>query len=172
MRRLILPALCAAALVLAGCDSAESPGPDAGAGVDAEAPADGGDTGADAAPPACPFTAEQVSDLVGQPLVDKGSCLFGDGNGVATLTITTASRTAGETTYDYQRQQATETYREVTDLDGGGKGYLAVKDIGAEAVVVSDAGAYTVTLSSFERLGASPDGYRQALDRLLGALPR
>ncbi|MER7457889.1 hypothetical protein [Micromonospora sp. NPDC126480] len=171
MRRLILPALCAGVLMLAGCDSAESPAPDAGSGVDVDAPADDTDAGAGAAPPACPFTAAQVSDLLGQPLTDQGNCLFGDGNGVASLNITTASRTAGETTYEYQREQATQTYREVTDLDGGGKGYLAVKDIGAEAVVISEAGTYTMTLSSFERLGSSPDGYRQALRRLLDALP-
>ncbi|GAB3845068.1 hypothetical protein GCM10029963_22860 [Micromonospora andamanensis] len=91
---------------------------------------------------------------------------------MATLSVTTASQLAGETTYDYQRQQAEQTYQTVTDLDGGAKGYLAVKDIGAEAVLVGDAGSFTVTLSSFERLGAQPDGYEQALRRLLDALPR
>ncbi|MER7889437.1 hypothetical protein ABTX15_06410 [Micromonospora sp. NPDC094482] len=166
MRRLILPALCLATLALTGCDSTEAPASDAGVNLDA--PVDI----ADAPPPACPFTAAQASELVGEPLVDQGNCLFGDGKGVASLTVTTASRTAGEMTYDYQREQADQIYRQVTDLDLDGKGYLAVKDIEAQAVRIDDGGTYTMTLSSFARLGGSPDGYEQALRRLLDALPR
>ncbi|MFY1575371.1 hypothetical protein ACN26Z_10850 [Verrucosispora sp. WMMD703] len=164
MRRLILPAVLAAALALTGCDSAEPAPPAAGPGADVETdldvPADGAGTEA------------QISELIGQSMVDDGNCSFGDGKGVAALSVTTASQLAGETTYDYQRQQAEQTYQTVTDLDGDGKGYLAVKDIGAEAVLVGGAGSFTVTLSSFERLGAQPDGYEQALRRLLDALPR
>ncbi|MEG3636538.1 hypothetical protein [Micromonospora palythoicola] len=174
MRRLILPVVLLAALALTGCDSADPAPPAAGPGADADAetdldlPADG----AGNQTPACPFTAAQVSELVGQSMVDDGNCSFGDGKGVAALSVTTASQLAGETTYDFQRQQAEQSYQTVTDLDGDGKGYLAVKDIGAEAVLVGGAGSFTVTLSSFERLGAEPDGYAQALRRLLDALPR
>ncbi|MBQ1024073.1 hypothetical protein KBX00_06770 [Micromonospora sp. C95] len=172
VRRLILPVVLVAALALTGCDGGEpappAAGPGAGAETDLDLPADGAGTET----PACPFTAAQVSELVGQSMVDDGNCSFGDGTGVAALSVTTASRLAGETTYDYQHQQAEQTYQTVTDLDGDGKGYLAVKDIGAEAVLVGGAGSFTVTLSGFERLGAQPDGYEQALRRLLDALPR
>lgn len=171
MRRLILPTVLAAVLTLTGCDSTDPTPPEAGPGVDAEAdldlPADDGGTET----PACPFTAAQISELVGQSMVDTGNCGFGDGAGVAVLSVTTASQAAGEMTYDYQREQAAQIYQTVTDLDAG-KGYLAVKDIGAEAVLVAGAGSFTVTLSGFERLGAQPDGYEQALRRLLDALPR
>ncbi|MEV4197581.1 hypothetical protein OG994_18540 [Micromonospora globbae] len=166
---MIVPALVLAALVLGGCDSTDTT---ADPGTDVDAPLDGGDLagGDDAPPPPCPFTAEQVGDLVGQPMVDKGSCSFGDGNGVALFTITTASRTAGEMTYDYKRQQAEQIYQKVTDIDQGGKGYIAAKDIEGELYVIADAGSFTVTLSSFQRLGA-PDAYEQTLRRVLDALP-
>ncbi|MEU5941870.1 hypothetical protein ABZ807_22400 [Micromonospora sp. NPDC047548] len=170
MRRLIAPVWCSLLLLpLVACGAEDTSGPDpaTGAGVEADA---GGDVPDTPAPP-CPFTATQVSGIVGQPMVDQGRCLFGDGKGVALLTVTTASPLAGETTYDYQRKQATQVYREVKDVDKGEKAYLAVKDIEAEAVVVSRAGSYTVILSSFERLGASADGYERTLRGLLDALP-
>ncbi|MER7444923.1 hypothetical protein [Micromonospora avicenniae] len=174
MRRMIVPALCVAALVLVGCDSPDSTNADPGADIDA--PIDGGELpdlgdAGDAAPPKCPFTADQVSDLVGQPMVDQGNCLFGDGNGVATLTITTASRTAGEMTYDYQRQQADQIYQKVTDIDQDGKGYVAVKDIEGQAVLIAASGTFTITLSSFQRLGG-PEGYEQTLRRMIEVLPK
>lgn len=169
MRRLILPVLLATALALTGCGGSEpaarGAGPDAGSDADLDLPVDG----ADAVRPACPFTAEQVTGIVGQQLDDKGNCSFGDG--IALLTVTTASRVAGEMTYDYQRQQADQTYQSVTDLGVGDKGYLAVQDIEAEAVVINGAGSFTVTLSSFQRLGAQPDGYAQAMRKLADALP-
>jgi hypothetical protein len=119
----------------------------------------------------CPFTAAQASDLIGQPLIDEGNCLFGDGKGVASLTVTMASETAGLMTYDYQRKQADDIYTQVSDIDVGGQGYLAIKDIGAEVVVVRRSGSYTMTLSSFERLGSS-DGYEPVLRKLVDALPQ
>ncbi|MEV6812345.1 hypothetical protein [Micromonospora sp. NPDC051296] len=172
MRRLILPVALAATLALTGCNSTEPSSPAAGAGVDADADLDLPAGDADGARPACPFTADQITEFVGQPMVDQGNCSFGDGKGVALLSVTTASRLAGETTYDYQRQQADQIYQDVADLGGDSKGYLAVKDIGAEAVMIGGAGSFTITLSSFERLGAQSDGYEQALRRLLDALPR
>ncbi|SCF08395.1 hypothetical protein GA0070607_5319 [Micromonospora coriariae] len=173
VRRLIAPLWCSLLLlplVACGPDDTGGADPAAGAGVEADAGGDLADL-PDVPRPACPFTAAKVTELVGQPMKDQGNCLFGDGKGVAMLTITTASPVAGETTYDYQRQQATASYREVQDVDKGRKAYLAVKDIGGEAVVVSDTGSYTVTLSSFERLGASTDGYERTLRQLLDALP-
>ncbi|WP_433532303.1 hypothetical protein ACQPYA_09835 [Micromonospora sp. CA-263727] len=172
MRRLILPAVLAALLTLTGCGGDEPSSPRPGAGVDADADLDLPTGDADGVRPDCPFTADQITEFVGQSMVDQGNCSFGDGKGVALLAVTTASRLAGEVTYDYQRQQADEIYQSVTDLGGDGKGYLAVKDIGAEAVVIGNAGSFTITLSSFERLGAQSDGYEQALRRLLDALPR
>ncbi|WP_240742321.1 hypothetical protein [Micromonospora zingiberis] len=174
MRRLILPMVLAAILALTGCgnDGPATPEPGVGTDADADVDLDLPDAAADAVRPACPFSAEQIAGFVGQPMVDQGNCSFGDGKGVALLTVTTASQVAGEMTYAYQRQQADQIYQTVTDLGAGEKGYLAVKDIGAEAVVISGAGSFTVTLSSFERLGAQPDGYAQAVRQLLDALPR
>ncbi|SIM79834.1 hypothetical protein [Micromonospora cremea] len=171
MRRLIAPLWCSLLLlplVACGPEAAgdADPAADAGAGVDV-----GGGDLPDVPRPACPFTATQVADLLGQPMEDQGDCLFGDGKGVAALTITTASPIAGGATYDYQRQQATTAYREVKDVDKGRKAYLAVKDIGGEAVVISDKGSFTVILSSFERIGAGPGGYEPALRKVLDALP-
>ncbi|MEU4551743.1 hypothetical protein EV382_2133 [Micromonospora violae] len=176
VRRLIAPLWCSLLLfplVACGPDDTGGSAPAAGVGVDADADADtdaGGDL-PNVSRPACPFTADKVSDLVGQPMQDQGNCLFGDGNGVASLTITTASPLAGESTYDYQREQATQTYREVKDVDKGRKAYLAVKDIAGEAVVIGDKGSYTVTLSSFEAIGASAGGYEPTLRKVLDALP-
>ncbi|RGC69095.1 hypothetical protein C5N14_10040 [Micromonospora sp. MW-13] len=170
VRRLLVPVLCSflfVPLVACGAEDTGGTDPATGAGVEVNA---GGDV-ADAPAPPCPFTATRVSEIVGQAMVDQGNCSFGDGKGVAQLTVTTASRLAGGSTYDYQRNQATKVYREVTDVDKGEKAYLAVKDIEAEAVVVSGTGSYTVILSSFERLGASPDGYERTLRELLDALP-
>ncbi|MFC3502486.1 hypothetical protein ACFOOK_16125 [Micromonospora krabiensis] len=174
MRRLIAPVVCSLLLFpLAACGADDGgDAPSAGSpGVEADGDGDLAGAGVDTPAPPCPFTADKITELVGQSMVDQGSCSFGDGKGVALLTITTASRIAGEATYDYQRQQATSTYREVKDAGKGDKGYLATKDIGAEAVVISNAGSYTVTLSSFERLGAAPDGYERTLRGLLDALP-
>ncbi|MFI6781552.1 hypothetical protein [Micromonospora sp. NPDC050276] len=174
VRRLIAPLWCALlVLPLVACGGDDTPEPTAGATADADSGADagGGDLPAAAPPPSCPFTAAQVSDLVGQPMEDQGSCLFGDGKGVAALTVTTASTLAGDATYDYQREQAAKAYREVKDVDKGRKAYLAVKDIGGETVVVGDKGSYTVILSSFQQIGASPGGYEPTLRKVLDALP-
>ncbi|MEV4657000.1 hypothetical protein [Micromonospora sp. NPDC049301] len=171
VRRLIAPVWCSLLLLLplvaCGPDDTGGADPAAGAGVEVDA---GGDL-PDVPRPECPFTAAEVSEIVGQPMEDQGTCLFGDGRGVAALTVTTASPIAGEATYDYQRQQATAAYREVKDVDKGRKAYLAVKDIGGEAVVISDKGSFTVILSSFERIGASSGGYEPTLRKVLDALP-
>ncbi|WP_406070248.1 hypothetical protein [Micromonospora sp. NBC_01638] len=172
VRRLIAPLWCSLLLLpLVACGPDDTGGSDPAAGAGVEVDADGDAALPDAPRPACPFTAPQVSDLVGQPMQDKGNCLFGDGKGVASLTVTTASPLAGESTYAYQRQQATQVYREVKDVDKGRKAYLAVKDIEGEAVVVSDKGSYTVILSSFERISAKPGGYESTLRTVLDALP-
>jgi hypothetical protein len=170
MRRLVPPLMLAALLMVAGCGGADSAalgadGTDGDAGIDVGFDIGNGEV------PACPFTAAQASDLIGQPLIDEGNCLFGDGKGVASLTVTMASETAGLMTYDYQRKQADDIYTQVSDIDVGGQGYLAIKDIGAEVVVVRRSGSYTMTLSSFERLGSS-DGYEPVLRKLVDALPQ
>ncbi|OLT16105.1 hypothetical protein BJF78_15240 [Pseudonocardia sp. CNS-139] len=170
MRRLVAPLVLAALLALAGCGG---PGGSALGSADADGdPATdiGFDIG-NAEVPECPFTEAQATQLVGEPLVDEGNCLFGDGKGVASLSVTMASETAGLVTYDYQREQADSVYDQVTDIDAGDQAYLAVKDIAGEAVVVSPSGSYTITLSSFERLGDTPGGYEQVLRGLVDALP-
>ncbi|WP_213456917.1 hypothetical protein [Rhizomonospora bruguierae] len=176
MRRLILPTICLAVLALAGCGGTGSAGgdagPDAGLGIEDLVGGDA-DVGPDAGPPPCPFTAATASELVGEKLVDSGPCVFGDGKGVAGLTVTMSSSFAAEVTYDYQRNLAGETFDTVTDLNEGGKGYLAVKDIGAEAVLIGKAGAYTLNLSNFEHLGSNPTpaAYDPVMRKLLAALP-
>ncbi len=151
------------ALLLLGataCGGDDSPGPARTAENTEVADGAVGDT-----VPPCPFTAEQVTDILGQPMTDEGSCLFGDGKGVASLTVTTASELAGSSTYDFSREQADSTYDEVADLDVDGQGYVAVKDLGGEAVVVTPAGSYTMILSSFSAL--DPGGYDQVLRTLV-----
>jgi hypothetical protein len=130
--------------------------------------ADTGFVGIQAGVPACPFTAEQVTELVGQPMVGQGSCLFGDGNGVASLTVETHSATATEVTYDYSRKQATRTYTEVHDIDQGDKGYLAYKELGAEAVVIGPKGGFTISMTSFERFDGP--GYEPVMIQVVGTL--
>ena len=103
-------------------------------------------------------------------MTDDGNCLFGDGKGVASLTITMASKSTGSATFDFVRDQAVERYGEVKDGDMADQAYLAVKDIEAEAVVVSDKGTYTVILSSFERFSSSPGSYEQTLRRILATI--
>ena len=126
--------------------------------------------GAAVTPPDCPFTADQVSELVGQPMVDSGNCLFGDGNGVAQLTVTGSSASSGGATYDYGRDVATRSYDQVVDLDVGTKGYLAYRDLQAEAVVIGSRYGFTVTMSSFQRLGGAK--YEPVLREVVAALPQ
>ncbi|MET8908768.1 hypothetical protein [Micromonospora sp. NPDC004551] len=168
----VLPLLLLALLGPAACDDAGDT-PTAGtAGVDADAGDDAAgadDAGAvNSVRPPCPFTAAQVSDLLEQPMRDEGNCLFGDGKGVASLTVTTASTLAGRATFDYEHEQAGKRYERVVDLDLGDQSYLAAKDVAGEAVLISDKGAYTLTLSS---IGADVAGYEQTLRRLLDAIP-
>ncbi|MBF5029224.1 hypothetical protein IRY44_05650 [Micromonospora sp. ANENR4] len=164
---LILPLLLLALLAPAGCDS--------GGGIvdvgsaDTAADGDGGDPDAGAVDdvrPPCPFTAAQVSELVDRKLRDEGNCSFGDG--VAQLAVTTASATAGKATYDYQYDQAGQQYEKIVDLDRGERGYLAVKDVRGEAVLIDGKGTYTVTISSFE---GGTAGNEQILRRTLDAIP-
>jgi hypothetical protein len=194
MRRLIAPALnLVPALSLVLVASAGCAGESAGSGTSG-APADPGN-GAPKEPsgkktpnaepgggqpgggdpnvvPPCPLNARQATLLVGQPMTDEGNCLFGDGKGVASLTITRASQSTGSATFDFARSHAEDRYGadKVKDADVADQAYLAVKDIEAEAVVVSPKGTYTVILSSFERLGAKPGAYEQTLRRILAAV--
>ncbi|MEV0155731.1 hypothetical protein AB0H57_18565 [Micromonospora sp. NPDC050686] len=168
-RRRLAPLLLLALLLPAACaGSADTPPAGGDAAVDADS---GGDAPAAGQPdpvPACPFTAEQASELAGLALTDQGNCLFGDGRGVASLTITMASRLAGEATWDYQHDQAGKRFERVTDVDRGVRAYVAAKDIEGEAVMITDKGSYTVTMSSFS---IDVAGYEQRLRRLLEAIP-
>ncbi len=141
----------------------------------AEAPPDdvgGQDAGDDLAGldnadvPDCPFTAEQVSDIVGTPLEEDGPCYFIDG--VAIVQATMASQTAGAVTYDYSRQMADERFDRVTELDRGDLGYLGVDDVEGEAVLIQPSGSYTINVSS---LDGGADGLEAALQSLLDAIP-
>ncbi|MEV4520675.1 hypothetical protein AB0J77_10660 [Micromonospora tulbaghiae] len=166
-RGLILPLLLLALLAPAGCDSGD--GIVDGGPAGSAAGEDGGEVDAGAVDdvrPPCPFTAAQVSELVDRKLRDEGNCSFGDG--IAQLAVTTASATAGKATYDYQYDQAGQQYEKVVDLDRGERGYLAVKDIRGEAVLIEGKGTYTVTISSF---GGGTAGNEQILRRTLDAIP-
>ncbi|MGC9665333.1 hypothetical protein ACNTMW_02120 [Planosporangium sp. 12N6] len=164
MRRLIAPVLGLILLVPAGC-AGQTAGSGSGSASD-----DGGDavpavTG-NVTRPACPLTAAQVAEIVGRELPDTGNCSFN--NGVAMVTIVTASEFAGKTTFDGQRTYAEQTYRQVKKLDKGDMAYFAVKDTGAEAAVVTKAGSYTVNLSSF--IGFDATTYEQTMRKLLDTI--
>lgn len=162
--RIALAALLVGLAVSASACGSDSPGADAsgdGAGL-------GNMTGAGTTRPECPFTVQQVNDITGRSLKDQGNCLFGDG--IASLTVTTASELAGTTTYDYARQQAEQSYLKVVDIDQGDRGFMAIKDIEAQAVVVSKKGSYTLVMSSFSFDSAKYDStLRALLDQIFGA---
>ena len=154
--------LCMVMLFSGGC------GGDDAATTDSQADtSDGGDAGQGTSVPDCPFTAEQATDLIGQPMTDEGNCLFGDGKGVASLTVTTASQTAGTAAYDVSRESAEGRYGSIEDLDVDGKGYVSAGELGGEAVAITDAGAFTIILSNFERLDEA--GYDKTLRSLVDA---
>lgn len=164
MHRMKTTALaCLVLLAAVGCGS-DPDAPEGKESADRTVETQDGDRALGLDVPPCPFTAEQVSDAVGQPMVDDGDCLFGDGKGVASLGVTTAAEDTGAMTYDYSREQAEASYDEVTDLSTGAKGYIAVKDIGGEAVVLIPTGGYTLIMSSFSAL--DPGGYEQVLTEL------
>lgn len=116
--------------------------------------------------PDCPFTADQVSDLVGTPLRDDGLCYFIDG--VVIVQATMASQSAGAVTYDYKRQQADDRFDRVTEVDRGDLGYLGVGEIEGEAVLIQPSGSYTINVSS---LDGGADRIEAALQSLLDAIP-
>lgn len=160
MKRLLIPVLLLAALTMPACGSTESPAE----GGDPENPG----TNRGTTVPPCPFTAAKVTEVIGQSMNDDGNCLFGDGKGVASLTVTMASETAGAITYHYQREQAGKRFERVTEANKGDKGYIGVKAIEGEAVVLSGKGAYTLTLSSFSK---DTVWYEQTLRKLLDTVP-
>ncbi|MEV0715401.1 hypothetical protein [Asanoa sp. NPDC050611] len=163
--------LVGALLAPAGCGGSDDGGDAAAAGEAAvageEAVAGGG---VSTTVPDCPFTADKVSELIGQQMTDEGSCLFGDGKGVASLTVTVSSALAGEATYDYQRDMAGKSFPKVSDIGKGKKSYLAIKDIQAEAALISDKGAYTLIMSSFSFDEARYDKtMNDLIDTILGS---
>ncbi|SEF18409.1 hypothetical protein [Jiangella alba] len=158
--RLLLGLALVGALTACGGSDDDAPVNDDGGG-DADLAALGNDE-----VPDCPFTAEQVSDLVGTPLREDGSCYFIDG--VAIVQATMSSQLAGATTYDYSRGQADERFDRVADLDRGDMGYLGVGDVEGEAVLIQGSGSYTINVSS---LGGGADGLEAALTALLDAIP-
>ena len=89
-----------------------------------------------------------------------------DGKGVASLTITMASESTGAATFDTLRESAEGRYGSIEDL-GEGSGYVAVGELGGEAVSVTQAGSFTLTMSSFERF--DPSGYDETLRALVDA---
>ena len=164
MRRLFgTSVLCIVLFVSGGCGGDDAAPPDS----DLSDSQDGGDAGQGTAVPDCPFTEDQVTDLLGQPMTDQDNCLFGDGKGVASLTVTTASETAGAATFDTSRESAEGRYDSIEDLDVDGSGYVAVGELGGEAVAITKAGSFTLTMSSFERL--DPAGYDESLRSLVDA---
>lgn len=171
MRRWMAPAALSVVLALTGCGGPDEPETSPGSAVDAEGGGDDSVLGGDAAAvarPSCPFTPERASEIAGRTMHADGNCLFRDGNGVAILTITLASELAGRTTYDYSREQAGKRFARVPDVDKGDQGYLAAGGTEAEAVVISEAGSYTVQISSFNDDAAAIEAL---LRKLVDAIP-
>jgi hypothetical protein len=158
------PVALALLLAVTGCGSG-SDNPPTGGHPNGDLPI-GGDLNTTV--PACPFTAQQVSQFVGQSMVDKGDCLFGDGKGVASVTITMSSQLAGSSTFDYKRKDADKRYDKAADVQKGDKAYVAAKELEGEAMLISKGGSYTLTLSSFDFDAAK---YEQALRAMLYAIP-
>jgi hypothetical protein len=119
--------------------------------------------------PPCPFTAEQATRIAGKPFKQEADgCLFRGPNGVGSITVNTASRGAGETTFEYNREQA-EASKNVSDLEAGDLAYLAVGDLDGEAVVINAKGSYTIQISN---MSEEPSGYERILRELVAALPQ
>lgn len=165
-RARLAPVAVALLLAASACGGDAGTGSGTGTGDAADVGLPGGDLNMTV--PACPFTAEKISEFVGKPMVDEGNCLFGDGKGVGSVTITVSSQLAGSTTYDYQRRTAGESHAKVTDLQKGDRAYIAVDDIKAEAVLISKGGSYTLLMSS---LSLEPAAYERALQAMLDAIP-
>ena len=164
MRRLFgTSMLCIVLLVSGGCGGDDAAPSDSGQ-ADSQ---DGGDAGQGTAVPECPLTEDQVTDIIGQPMTDQSNCLFGDGKGVASLSITMASESTGAATLDTLRESAEGRYDSIEDLGGDGSGYVAVGELGGEAVSITQAGSFTLTMSSFERF--DPSGYDETLRALVDA---
>ncbi len=164
MRQVAVPLVLVAALAVGACGKDTAPG-----GKDQSVQQGSeGSGGLNLLVPSCPYTAGQVSEVLGQPMTDEGMCLFGDGRGVASLTITTASQAAGAASYDYQKEQASQRYGTVDGLGVGERSYAGSKDVTGEAVVLSKKGTYTLTLSNFSK---DAGWYAQTLRNLAAALP-
>lgn len=118
---------------------------------------------------ACPFTAAQMTAMLGQPMTDGGECLFDDGNGVAQVNIEVHTAASTETTYDYSHTVAQSEYQQVNDVESGDKGFVAYKDTGCEAVVIKPRAGYTITMSNFERYNGLQ--YEQPMRNIISALP-
>jgi hypothetical protein len=170
MNPLLARGLAAAALLAAAaCGGGGPAAPTAGEAASVAAPDDAGAAGAagdaalDVAPP-CPFDAETVSQLVERPLQERSTCDYSDG--IAVVSITTASAGTGRLTLDGAREWAAQRYASVTDL--GDRGFLAIDELEALASVVLPTGSYTVTAASLDLDSA---GYERVMTRLLEALP-
>jgi Tfp pilus assembly protein PilW len=108
--------------------------------------------------------------MIGQPMVDSGDCLFGDGRGVAQLAVSASSASSAEAVYETGRRSADNQYLQVDELDTGDKGYIAYKNTSAQAMVITPKGGFTITMSGFEQW----DGfqYEQPIRNVISALPR
>ncbi|MFJ8580986.1 hypothetical protein [Micromonospora sp. NPDC093277] len=168
MRRVLAPLAGLILFTVTACGGAAGESNDSGSSSDDSSIAGAGDGVAGETVPKCPFTAEQVTELVGRAMHDDGPCLWRDGEGVALVTITMSTGSTGALTYDYQRNNAGETFKRVTELQDVDQGYIAVKDIEAETVAISKAGAYTMNLSSFDwDLDKYEQTSRAMLDKIL-----
>jgi hypothetical protein len=118
---------------------------------------------------ACPFTAAQMTAMLGQPMTDSGGCLFGDGNGVAQVSIEVHSAASTEATYDYSRAQAQSQFQQVDSVESGDKGFVAYKDTACEAVVIKPRAGYTILMSNFDRFNGLQA--QQPMRNIISALP-
>lgn len=118
----------------------------------------------------CPFTADQMTAMLGRPMTESGACVFGDGQ-VGQIAIEVRSASSTRASYAARRSQAQSRYQSVRDVENGDEGFVALSDTGAEAVVLGPRTGYSVTMRGFTGFGG--DGtYEQPMRNVTGALPR
>ncbi|HYY12723.1 MAG TPA: hypothetical protein VE781_17430 [Kineosporiaceae bacterium] len=114
--------------------------------------------------PPCPFTAEQVTGIVGKAMRQDVECDFRGPNGVGIVSV---DRHASNYC-DIDRDQAVKLYKTVTDLPRGENAFIAARELEGEACVTATAGSFHVSISDFS---SSPAETERLVRALVDAIP-